>query len=407
MLREAVASAPQPNAAGSPPGNESIFPLRMPLRGPSPRAITDQFEQVRAWAADLTATSGLTFDWQEVRHRVQGVQRLPVAVVFASADDAVGWLGKRREGVRFAAVLDATRARHPALIPWLARRPLLAVELSDDWPRLMAVIDWLIAHPQPGVYLRQVDAVDVHSKFIEAHRRVLAELLDIVLPDGAVDRSRSGASQFAGRYGFRDKPVRIRFRVLDPAIRMLATPAEPAPSASMQPDVTLDADSFDALATIDGFGVERIFITENEINFLAFPPSRRSIVVFGAGYGWDVLGRIAWLHQRRVLYWGDIDTHGFAILDQLRAWLPAADSLLMDRDTLIAHAALWGTEDRPIRSDLTRLTAAERAVYDDLRDNRIRDRLRLEQERIAFGWVRDRLAALHARDGSPRPLDIQ
>ena len=39
------------------------------------------------------------------------------------------------------------------------------------------------------------------------------------------------------------------------------------------------------------------------------------------------------------------------------------------------------------RSLERRLTAAERALYDDLRDVRIGRNLRLEQERIGFGWV--------------------
>ena len=47
----------------------------------------------------------------------------------------------------------------------------------------------------------------------------------------------------------------------------------------------------------------------------------------------------------------------------------------MDRETLNAHAAVWGVEDKPSRADLSRLTSDERALYDDLRDNRIGCRL--------------------------------
>ena len=36
----------------------------------------------------------------------------------------------------------------------------------------------------------------------------------------------------------------------------------------------------------------------------------------------------------------------------------------------------------------------ELALYDDLRDNRIRSGLRLEQEHISFGWVSHRLQEL-------------
>ena len=108
-------------------------------------------------------------------------------------------------------------------------------------------------------------------------------------------------------------------------------------------------------------------------------------MIFGAGYGFETLGRAHWLRKCRLHYWGDIDTHGFAILDALRARFGHAESFLMDRGTLMAFESLWGAEDRPIHRDLPRLTAEERALYDDLRDHRIGRNLRLEQERIGFG----------------------
>lgn len=54
---------------------------------------------------------------------------------------------------------------------------------------------------------RQVDLPGVHSKFIEAHRGVLAALLDLALPVDAVDITKAGVSQFAARYGFLEKPI--------------------------------------------------------------------------------------------------------------------------------------------------------------------------------------------------------
>ena len=66
----------------------------------------------------------------------------------------------------------------------------------------------------------------------------------------------------------------------------------------------------------------------------------------------------------------------------------------MDRNTLLAFESLWGEEKKQTLRDLPRLNADERALYDDLRDNLIRKNLRLEQERIAFGWVESALAGL-------------
>ena len=48
--------------------------------------------------------------------------------------------------------------------------------------------------------------------------------------------------------------------------------------------------------------------------------------------------------------------------------------------------------DSPIDRELPRLTAHERALYDDLRADRFGRHVRLEQERIGFAWVGDALA---------------
>ena len=140
-----------------------------------------------------------------------------------------------------------------------------------------------------------------------------------------------------------------------------------------------------------------MFITENETNFLAFPDVPNSVVIFGAGYGWDALAAAQWLRRCTVFYWGDIDTHGFAILDQLRGRFEHVESLLMDRATLLAHEAVWGVERDQVVHDLPRLNEAERSLFDDLRDNRIRPALRLEQELVTFGWLKAALDALPER----------
>lgn len=64
----------------------------------------------------------------------------------------------------------------------------------------------------------------------------------------------------------------------------------------------------------------------------------------------------------------------------------------LDRATLLAHALQWGDEPQPLLRDLPRLTPDEAAVFNDLRDKRLRVGVRLEQERIGFGWLQ---AALH------------
>ena len=258
---------------------------------------------------------------------------------------------------------------------WMAKRPLRALELAGEWQRMLDIVVWMQQHPRPDIYLRQLDLPGVHSKFIEAHRGVLGELFDLVLPPQKIDSTASGVGGFCRRYGFRDKPLRVRFRMLDPELALL-------PGENEQ-DVTLNQAAF---AHLD-LPVETVFITENEINFLVFPQLPHAMVIFGAGYGFENLAAAGWLQGKKIHYWGDIDTHGFAILNQLRKFFPQAVSLLMNKQTLLAHRTLWGVEPQSETGDLSRLTDEEHTLYDELRSNSLGESVRLEQERIGFDYL--------------------
>ncbi len=362
---------------------QAEFPMRLPLRMPTAAAQSNQLDAVGEWIAlwQRAARRGGRVVLREVRHRLLGTNALPAEVWFDTRDDALRLIGLAEEGRQLAALLDATQSRFPALLPWMQQQPRRCLALADDWSRLLDLIAWLEAHPRPGVYLRQVDVPGIHSKFVEQHRGVLSALLDQVLGADAVLASATGASQFAARYGLRDKPLRVRLRFLDP----LCNPWLPDGDG----DFTLTARDFARVS----LPVRRVFITENEVNFLAFPPVAGGLALFGAGYGFDGLAPAAWLQSCEMHYWGDIDTHGFAILDQLRERFPDVRALLMDHATLLAHESLWVTEPQPTQRDLSRLHGPERRLYDDLRWCRLRDTpIRLEQERIGYAWVSDAVA---------------
>jgi hypothetical protein len=103
---------------------------------------------------------------------------------------------------RFQTLVDHTIARQPLLRDWSARWPFKAIEHADHWNQVLAVLEWFGTNPRPGLYLRQLDIAGVDTKFIEAQRAILGELLDIVLPADAVDRTTSGVREFNRRYGF-------------------------------------------------------------------------------------------------------------------------------------------------------------------------------------------------------------
>lgn len=360
--------------------NTSLFPMRLSFRTPTASDMVTHFDAVRAWIRDINTLRFCRIETRNFRHRELGNNAVPAELWIDRFDDAVALIGKQAQAAQFAAVMDATMRHQPAWVAWLARKPLQVLALAPDWERFLAIAAWCQAHPRPGIYLRQMDLPGVHTKFIEAHRAPLAELLDLVLAPETIDPGKSGAGRFTARYGFRDKPERIRFRILDPS-RMPAWPGD---------DITITAAAF---AQLDP-PLKTVFITENEINFLAFPPTRDSLVIFGSGYGFAFLHQAQWLTRCRIHYWGDIDTHGFAILDQLRHGFDHLASFLMNSETLFTFKHLWGIEPTPTKRDLTMLTAGEQALYDEIRNNRITENLRLEQEKIGFGWIRQAVAAL-------------
>jgi hypothetical protein len=358
--------------------NTLQFPLALKLRRPSPRELGERFEGVRAWIEALETGSrsrrGMGYEilWEETRNRQLGRNKTPVGVRVPTRADALAMIGKAAEAARFDAAVQATLVRFPSLRDWLARKPLTLLDHADDWERILDCLGWFRSHPRSGVYARQIDVVGVHTKFVETRKGLLAELLDIVLPAEAIEPSVAGARDFEVRFGLRGKPSLVRFRILDArhAIAGLT-------------DLTVPVEHFARLP----LRIARVFVVENEITGLAFPPMPNSVVVLGMGHAVGLIGAAGWLADLDVHYWGDLDTHGFAMLERLRASLPRARSLLMDRTTLLAHRPLWTTEEAPHIATLDRLTPEEAKLYADLRYDRLGRSVRLEQERISFAWL--------------------
>jgi hypothetical protein len=353
-----------------------VFPYAPRFRRPDTRDLADRFDDVRKWIRALehgskaTHGHGYEIEWTEINHRQLGRNRVPARVSVPTESDAVRIIGRSQEAKRFSALADAMLTRFPVLSDWLARHPMTVLENAPDWDRIIAILTWFREHPRGGLYLRQLEIPSVDSKFIEARKGLLSDLLDRVLPPKDVD-PQFPPRLFEQRYGLATKPVLLRFRVLDPALRI-----------SGLSDLTVRADEF---ARLD-LPLRRVFVTENEINGLAFPETPDAIVIFGLGYGLDRLAEAEWLRTKAICYWGDIDTHGFAILDRLRATFPHVQSFLMDRATLLAHRPLWGHEQDPFILPLQRLTEAENALFEEIKAGLHGERIRLEQERISFGW---------------------
>ncbi len=371
----------------------TIFPLSMRVRGPDGPTLAGRFGDAQTWVRGLETANrtgrGFGFDllWREVRHRQLGRNRLPSEIVVPTEADALQLIGKQADARRFEVLASATATALPDLLPWLGRKPMVALEHAADWARILSVLAWFQEHPRSGLYLRQVDIAGIDTKFIESRRGLLSELLDIVSPRGPDGPEPVGALTFEARHGLRGKPAMVRFRLLNgqPAFAGLS-------------DISTPSDDFARME----LNPRIVFITENDVNGLAFPPVDGAMVLFGLGYSLDLLAKAEWLKRCCIVYWGDIDTHGFAILARLRTYFPAAQSMLMDEETLLAHRWLWVREERPFVGELSRLCGAEHQVFEALKLNRYGDHIRLEQERIPYNCL---MRALDYLDFTKHPTE--
>ena len=351
--------------------DDSLFPLHITLKKPGEKVIRNHFDTIRNEVKALE-NAGLPLEYKTFRFASLGEQRLPVAIVFDTRDTYLDILGltaafeKLRE--ESALVLDAFHELKPLLV----EKPKLIETYTGDWERIVSVCRYLVQHPKPDIYLRQLPVEGVDTKFVESRKKVLDLLLTRLLPESAYDTGIISlvSGGFEQKYGFRTPPPTVRFRLLDPTCFIAGLD-----------DITLPANKFASLTP----EVETVFVVENLATFLAFPAYPRGMVIFGSGYGARYLSEAQWLRHKRLYYWGDLDSHGFSILSHFRQAFPNVRSLMMDTRTAerFAHLAVTEPEGKRFRGTADALSQEETALFEKLRQRHFR----LEQERIPYTWV--------------------
>jgi hypothetical protein len=276
------------------------------------------------------------------------------------------WIGEEQIWGNAEKRYSIFMARWPSLACMLPKYfRILAEYDDDDIDRLISVLDWLEQHPRSNLYVRQLPIEGIHSKWMLSRKSMITELLNTI-------RGNETLVEFYQLTGIRREPALVRLRVLDDKLR------------------TIMGGLGDITATIEDIcnlqlPVTRVYIVENLQSGLAFNDIPGAVVFMRLGYAVDLYGQIGWLKNVPIVYWGDIDTHGFAILNRLRSYFPDVRSILMDEPTFLANKSYWSEEEKPVvDAELDLLTGEERKLYGDLCGNRWGARLRLEQERILW-----------------------
>jgi hypothetical protein len=363
-------------------------PIELPVKSPTADELLHRFDDAVLWAErfrrDSRTRAGVArfaVEYRTIGGRNLGSNSVPARIRIESFDQLSALLSTTTEVRSFDQIIDQTSGTVPELAPWVRAHPLRAIDNADVWSDLLAVVAWIRGANTELLYLRQIDVEGVDTKFVDRHRKVLDELLTLVLPVGRIDTDHT-AGEFARRYRFRARPEYTRFRVLGSESDL--------PEACTE--FTLRTEELASLELTSRL----LFVVENEITYLAFPHVPDALVVFGSGFGLASLRPLPWLVEKEIVYWGDIDTHGFDILNRLRSRFDSVRSILMDEATLLAHRGQWVAEPSPTNRLLPNLTEAEEALYGDLVEDRFGPTIRLEQERVRPSLLERELGPLLA-----------
>lgn len=356
-------------AAGKP-----FQPIEIPCDKKASDTIAEyqkEFNDIRSLSKEVKGY-GYTICWKTVKTKMLGTQGLPSKIKFETAEDFERFLQKVKEVDVFRKNVAQINGKFPELQCWIEKYPLKVIDNSEYWSDILKVLDYFSKTPQPQLYIRELP-IEVHTKFIEQHKTVIGELLDIVIKE----KINTNEKEFEKRYNLRcDEPL-VRMRILDGTLS--------AEFFSGLDDITIPVSKFLRLQ----IPISKAYIVENKVNFLTFPLVANSIVIWGKGYRIASIKESELLKSSELIYWGDLDAQGFEILSQFRSYFAQVKSLLMDKTTFDKYFENdLGTPSK-VNVELN-LTTEEKNLYQYIKANNYR----LEQEKIPQSYVIEHLKCL-------------
>lgn len=337
-------------------GDGGAVEVSWPLHEPTEREFSADPDgiarEVGRWR-EFARRDGVRVDWTSKRWPSCGTQQLPHRVtldagavatmagqspVWERARAAAGQLREAWPSTDFAAALTAS-----------ARQ--LGHMDEGEVLRLLAVLGWLEAHPDSGLWERELPIEGVDTKWMERHRAVVEHLT------AAITGAGTGLRRHELRYTVRLDAGASGAREFAAGLTQLA---------AME------------------VGADRVLIVENLTTLAVLPELPGTVVVHGMGFAAPSLAEVPWIQGAEQWYWGDLDSHGYAILGQVRRALPGVRSVLMDLETFDAYERLAVEEPRPFRGEIGYLSLSERHGLSRVRaENR-----RLEQERVPRDYAK-------------------
>lgn len=333
------------------------WPLLVSIGRPTATSFTKETARVREHVEQWRAAMAGEVITESVRFR-SGAEPVVVPTSWSLAS-ASEWADATCDSVvqaEYAYLSQLLEATPPLFHRLLVRqRSLWRGRPVDDVVQATALALELEPGMAAGRPMRSLALAGVDSKFMERYGSLLTTLLDVRF-DGQA--SRSGLVRFLDAADEGE-----HWLLIAPLCPGLMPFARQRVRARELLDVPLPAG--------------RILVVENERCLHLLPAMANTIAVLGAGLNLTWLGA-PWLNNRRIGYWGDLDTWGLSMLAQARRLQPQLEAFLMSRDVFDAHASLAVPEVIQASAEPPEdLTTSEQALYRHLCSL---EKGRLEQE---------------------------
>lgn len=368
----------------------SFFPLIIPCNKGNPN---DDFEKRSKELKEIHENSknngkkSYIYETAEVSSRTNGKQTVITKIYFDNRSDYLFFISKKSAFEtleRAVSILNdnlRTNLSKDEITTWIIRNneKLSDTTVEDGidtyWKNICLCANWLCTTPKSNLYLRTIP-LEVHSKFIENNQTIIHSLIS--------SEKITKENTFIKQHGLAEKPNHIRFRFLD----MTLLSDDFAPNEMIL--TSFDFNNIYKAAFMKD--VKTIYIVENEMVYLTFPKVRNAICIWGHGFTAGQFKQFSWLNNYQLIYFGDLDEHGYEILSMFRIAFPGTKSICMNMDTLNEFDR-FRVEGEVLSGGYIpeKLNEDEMLVFKTLRKEKKRNRL--EQERISQGWIINSLSS--------------
>ena len=334
---------------------------------------------------------GYNVESKTVRKWQYGTQTLPSRIVFPTAEDCLKFIGKRTESRRFVEAYSALLARWPHLAKWGRSNVTPILRKLSEWTEIIGTVEELIAEgisdlrayadghemgDGGGRLVWRGLPVSADTKFVERHKTILQSLLLAIKEAHTTNADAPATRRDAGTL------TRYEYERLV-WVRLLGSGQDFYGSE-------LGIFPLNRFATMN-FPAHKLLVVENKLSFFNVPDiGIPLLIIWGQGNACHELATVTWIHEKSLLYWGDLDLDGFRILGRFRRHLPHTLSVCMDRDCYDLYRGFAVAGNAPgLGKWFDNLDPSERQMAQYLAAHP--DANRLEQERIESGYFAKRL----------------